>query len=87
MNLPIVCRWFEQTKSITANHALAWPYPNVCLAKRCKPFPIEFVVRAYITGSTDTSLWTHYKAGARRSASMMMMMMTIVTAGLTFRRV
>ena len=27
--------------------------------------PVEFVVRGYITGSTNTSLWTHYKAGAR----------------------
>ncbi|KAJ1459626.1 hypothetical protein M885DRAFT_459456 [Pelagophyceae sp. CCMP2097] len=57
--------WFEQTKDITANHALGWPLPDVCLARRAVPFPIEFVVRAYITGSTDTSLWTHYKAGER----------------------
>jgi len=28
-------------------------------------FPIEFVVRGYMTGSTSTSLWTHYKNGGR----------------------
>jgi phosphoribosylaminoimidazole-succinocarboxamide synthase len=28
-------------------------------------FPVEFVVRGYMTGSTDTSLWTHYRKGVR----------------------
>jgi phosphoribosylaminoimidazole-succinocarboxamide synthase len=28
-------------------------------------FPIEFVVRGYMTGSTSTSLWTHYNGGGR----------------------
>ena len=27
--------------------------------------PVEVVVRGYITGSTQTSLWTHYKNGSR----------------------
>ena len=29
-------------------------------------FPVEFVVRGFITGSTDTSLWTVYTAGKRQ---------------------
>ena len=29
-------------------------------------FPVEFVVRGFITGSTDTSLWTVYNAGQRQ---------------------
>lgn len=33
--------------------------------RRCDVFPVEFVVRGYATGSTDTSLWTHYAAGVR----------------------
>ncbi len=33
--------------------------------KKCTVFPVEFVVRGFMTGSTDTSLWTHYKAGKR----------------------
>lgn len=57
--------WFEQTKNIIANHVLAVPDPNVTLAKKCKVFPIEFVVRGYITGSTSTSLWTVYNSGER----------------------
>lgn len=33
--------------------------------KKCAVFPVEFVCRGYMTGSTETSLWTHYSAGAR----------------------
>ena len=57
--------WFEKTKHIVANHVLAIPDPNVTLAKKCKVFPIEFVVRGYITGTTSTSLWTQYNQGNR----------------------
>lgn len=57
--------WFEQTKDIVPNHVLATPDPNVLVAKKCAPLPIEFVVRGYITGVTGTSLWTHYSAGER----------------------
>jgi phosphoribosylaminoimidazole-succinocarboxamide synthase len=35
------------------------------IAKKCSVFPIEFVVRGYITGTTGTSLWTIYQKGAR----------------------
>lgn len=57
--------WFEQTRHIISNHVLSIPDPNVTIGKRCTVFPIEFVVRGYITGSTDTALWTHYKNGSR----------------------
>lgn len=57
--------WFEQTKSIVPNHLIAVPDPNVVIAKKCKVFPIEFVVRAYISGTTSTSLWTQYNQGVR----------------------
>jgi phosphoribosylaminoimidazole-succinocarboxamide synthase len=57
--------WFEKTASIIPNHVLSIPHPNVTAARFCKPFPIEFVVRGYITGSTETSLWTRYSAGER----------------------
>mmetsp|Transcript_1658 Transcript_1658/g.3682 ORF Transcript_1658/g.3682 Transcript_1658/m.3682 type:complete len:228 (+) Transcript_1658:567-1250(+) len=33
--------------------------------KKCQVFPVEFVVRSYLTGSTSTSIWTNYKSGAR----------------------
>jgi len=57
--------WFEQTESLVPNHLIAVPDPNVMIAKKCKVFPIEFVVRGYITGTTSTSLWTQYQSGVR----------------------
>ncbi|SRR5579883_924919 len=58
--------WFEQTASIVPNHLIAIPDPNVVIGKKCKVFPIEFVVRGYISGSTGTSLWTQYQKGVRQ---------------------
>ena len=57
--------WFEKTKDIIPNHAVEYPDPNVIIAKKCTPFPIEFVVRGYMTGSSSTSLWTIYDKGKR----------------------
>ena len=57
--------WFDQTKHIIDNHVVNVADPNVIIAKRCKVFPIEFVVRGFITGSTSTSLWTVYNNGDR----------------------
>lgn len=57
--------WFERTGTIVPNHVLSVPHPNITIAKKCRPMPLEFVVRAYMTGSTSTSLWTHYKQGKR----------------------
>lgn len=57
--------WFENTKDIIQNHVVNIPDPNVLIAKKCTPLPIEAVVRGYITGVTGTSLWIHYKDGKR----------------------
>jgi phosphoribosylaminoimidazole-succinocarboxamide synthase len=57
--------WFDQTKDIVANHVLAVPDPNVTVAKRCTPLPIEAVMRGYLSGVTGTSLWTRYANGER----------------------
>jgi phosphoribosylaminoimidazole-succinocarboxamide synthase len=57
--------WFEQTKDIIPNHVLAVPDPNVTVAKRCTPLPIEAVMRGYLSGVTGTSLWTRYEKGER----------------------
>ncbi|WP_448191959.1 phosphoribosylaminoimidazolesuccinocarboxamide synthase [Azospirillum sp. sgz301742] len=57
--------WFEQTKDIVANHVIAYPDPNVVVAKRLKILPVEFVVRDYLTGTTSTSIGAMYKAGQR----------------------
>ncbi len=57
--------WFNHTKHIVPNYILSSPHPNVTVGKRCKVFPIEFVMRGYLTGSTATSLWTAYSKGSR----------------------
>ena len=57
--------WFEQTRHIVPNQVLSIPDPNVTIAQKCTVFPIEFVVRGYITGTTNTSLWTVYQSGER----------------------
>jgi phosphoribosylaminoimidazole-succinocarboxamide synthase len=57
--------WFEQTKDIVPNHVLAVPDPNVTIARRCAPLPIEAVMRGYLSGVTGTSLWTRYEKGER----------------------
>lgn len=57
--------WFAHTGDIVANHLLALPDPNVTVARSATPLPVEVVVRGYITGVTDTSIWGMYAAGAR----------------------
>ncbi len=60
--------WFEETKAIAPNHLLRVPHPNVAIAKACTPLPVEMVVRAYLTGVTSTSVYTHYARGVREYA-------------------
>lgn len=57
--------WFEKTKHIVKNHLIDSPDPNVSVVHECRPFPVEFVVRGYITGVTSTSAWTNYAKGVR----------------------
>jgi phosphoribosylaminoimidazole-succinocarboxamide synthase len=57
--------WFDNTNHIIGNHLLATPKANICIGKKCTIFPIEFVMRGYITGSTDTSIWMNYRKGVR----------------------
>jgi len=57
--------WFDQTADICPNHVISYPDPNVAVAKTLKILPIEMVVRDYMTGSTETSIWPMYKQGER----------------------
>jgi phosphoribosylaminoimidazole-succinocarboxamide synthase len=57
--------WFEATADICPNHVLDYPDPNVVVARRLDMLPVEMVVRDYMTGSTETSIWPMYKAGKR----------------------
>ncbi|MDI6773825.1 MAG: phosphoribosylaminoimidazolesuccinocarboxamide synthase [Verrucomicrobiota bacterium] len=61
----IAAYWFEITRDIAMNHVVAVPDPNVMVVKECEQLPLEFVVRGYITGVTQTSAWTNYERGAR----------------------
>ena len=60
------CFWFSKTKDIVPNHFLESPDPSVIVGKKLDIFPIEFVVRGYLTGSTETSIWTAYARGERK---------------------
>lgn len=57
--------WFENTSDIVPNHVISIPDPNATLAIKCEVFPVEFIVRGYLTGSTSTSAWTLYNNGSR----------------------
>src|ERR1700761_443838 len=57
--------WFAKTAHIIANHVLASPHANAVLGRKCRVLPIEFVVRGYLTGSTDTPILTKYAQGGR----------------------
>ena len=58
--------WFDQTADIVPNQVLDVPDPNVTVARELDMLPVEIVVRRYLTGSTDTSVWTNYNNGVRK---------------------
>ena len=57
----IAAYFFERTADVAPNHLLSVPDPNVSVAIRCEPLPIEFVVRGYLAGHA----WRSYRAGER----------------------
>ena len=57
--------WFEQTKDIVPNHIIGSLNDRTMIVKKCEVIPIEFVMRAYLTGSTSTSIWKNYEKGSR----------------------
>lgn len=57
--------WFKKTKRIVNNHLLETPDPNVSVTKNCQPLQVEMVVRGYISGVTNTSIWGSYQKGER----------------------
>ena len=61
----IAAYWFESTKQIASNHVISVPDPTVMVAAECELLPVEFVMRAYLTGVTTTSIWYHYEKGGR----------------------
>jgi phosphoribosylaminoimidazole-succinocarboxamide synthase len=57
--------WFLQVSDLCATHLVSVPDPNVTIARECRPLAAEFVVRAYLTGVTSTSIWKAYERGER----------------------
>ncbi len=57
--------WFEKTRGIVDNHLIEVIDPNVMLVNECETYPVEVVVRGYITGVTKTSAWYNYEQGVR----------------------
>lgn len=57
--------WFTQTEDIIPNHVMASPDPNVTVGRKFKLVPVEAVMRGYLTGVTDTAIWTRYQKGER----------------------
>ncbi len=57
--------WLENTRDIVPNYLISVPDPNVIVGHECQLIPIEMIVRGYITGVTNTSIWTAYQKGER----------------------
>lgn len=57
--------WFERVASVMPHHLRAVPDPNVMVVENLRMFPVEIVVRGYLTGSTATSAWSNYRKGVR----------------------
>lgn len=52
---------FHKVSDLVPVHLLDIPHPNVTIAKKCDPIPVEVVIRGYLTGHA----WRVYKAGER----------------------
>lgn len=57
----IASKFLDATADIVPNWKLANPDPMVTVGLRCESYPVEMIVRAYLTGSA----WRDYKNGAR----------------------
>lgn len=57
----IASKFLDATADICLNWKIASPDPMVTVGYKCDPFPVEMIVRGYLTGSS----WRDYKAGAR----------------------
>ncbi len=57
----IAAKFLDATNDIVPNWKIATPDPTVTFGHKCDPYPVEMIVRAYLTGSS----WRTYKSGAR----------------------
>ena len=57
----IASKFLDATSDICPSWKIASPDPMVTVGHCCETFPVEMIVRSYLTGSS----WRDYKAGAR----------------------
>jgi len=57
----IAAKFLDATADIVPNWKFASPDPMVTIGHYCTPFPVEMIIRGYLTGSS----WRTYKSGAR----------------------
>jgi len=57
----IAAKFLDATSSIVPNWMLATPDPMVMAGHFCEPYPVEMIIRGYLTGSS----WRTYKKGSR----------------------
>lgn len=57
--------WFNQLPHYFKHHYRQQINPHTIIVQKCRPIPLEIVVRGYITGTNPTSLWTLYKQNHR----------------------
>ena len=58
----IAGKFLDATADICPNWKIASPDPCVTIGRFCKPFPVEMIIRGYLTGSS----WRSYQKGARK---------------------
>ncbi len=52
---------FRNVEDLCTHHVIDIPHPNITVARKCRPLPVEVVVRGYLTGHA----WRIYKQGGR----------------------
>jgi phosphoribosylaminoimidazole-succinocarboxamide synthase len=57
----IASLFLDATADVCPNWKIASPDPVVTVGRYCKPFPVEMIIRGYLTGSS----WRSYKSGKR----------------------
>lgn len=57
----IAAQMLDATADILPNWKEVVPAPNITIGKKCETYPVEMVVRGYLTGHA----WRTYKAGGR----------------------
>jgi phosphoribosylaminoimidazole-succinocarboxamide synthase len=58
----IAAHFLGATRDIVPNWLLEVPDPNASIGRRCETYPVEMVVRGYLSGHA----WREYKAGRRQ---------------------